>query len=64
MPVIAKKIGDKYRIVEKATGKIAKNNAGTAIDGGGHDSEETAKSQASAVNISYARKHGAKIPRK
>jgi len=64
MPVIIKKRGDRFRIVEKNTGKIAKNKAGTALDGGGHKSKAAADKQRSAVNISQARKRGAKIPKK
>lgn len=63
MPVTTKKVKGKTRIVEKDTGHIAKNKAGTAIDGGGFDSEAAAKKQMAAVNISLARKHGAKIPK-
>lgn len=50
MPVSVKKRGGKYRLVEPG-GKIAKNKAGTAIDGGGHDSQAKAKRQADAVNM-------------
>ena len=55
MPVHVVKRGDKYRIVEKS-GKIAINSAGTAIDGGGHNSKEAAQRQATAVNISLKKK--------
>lgn len=64
MPLTVKKIKDKFRVVEKNTGKIAKNKAGTAIDGGGHKSESAAKRQMSAVNISQARQRGHDIPLK
>lgn len=50
MPVMAKKVGGKYRVVEAATGKIAKNKAGTPVDGGG-SSAEGARKQAAAINI-------------
>jgi len=50
MPVKVKKVGNKYRVVESATGKVAKNSAGTAIDGGGHGSKQKAVSQVRAVN--------------
>jgi hypothetical protein len=50
MPVTVKKQGDKYRVIEAASGDIANNAAGTALDGGGHESEEKAKAQARAVN--------------
>ena len=64
MPVVTKKRGDKYRVIEKETGKIAKNKTGTSLDGGGHKSKAAAEKQASAVNISQARKRGRKIPKK
>jgi hypothetical protein len=64
MPLRAARKGDKYRIVETETGRIAKNKAGTAIDGGGFKSRSRAVKQAQAVNISQARKRGAKIPKK
>ena len=55
MPVkVAKKKG-KYRVVESATGKIAKTDKGNARDSGGHDSEEKAKAQARAINASMNR---------
>jgi hypothetical protein len=54
MPVKVSKRG-KYRVVDATTGKIAKNAAGTAIDGGGFASKNKASQQARAVN---ANKHG------
>ena len=51
MPVKVKKVGKKYRIVESATGKIAKNKSGGALDGGGHASHTKATSQVYAVNM-------------
>ena len=62
MPVRVSKRNGKFRVVETETGRIAKNKAGTAIDGGGHKIESAAQKQSSAVNISQARKKGAKIP--
>jgi len=50
MPVKVKKQGNKYRVVEADTGKVAKNNAGTAIDGGGHSTRAMAIKQVGAVN--------------
>ena len=50
MPVKSAKRGNKFRVVESATGRIAKNAKGTAIDGGGHSTEAKANSQAAAVN--------------
>ena len=56
MPLTVKKRGDKYRVVEVDTGRIAKNAAGTSLDGGGHKSEAAAEKQKAAVNISQAKK--------
>ena len=50
MPVKTVKRGKKFRVVEAATGKIAKNKSGTAIDGGGHLSKGMSNRQARAVN--------------
>ena len=50
MPVKIKKSGDKYRVIEAATGKIAKNAAGTSVDGGGHASKAKAIAQVGAIN--------------
>jgi hypothetical protein len=63
MPLTTKKIKKKWRIVEVESGDIAKNAAGTALDGGGHASQSAAQKQAAAVNIAQARKRGAKIPK-
>jgi len=64
MPLTTKKIKKKWRVVEVKTGAIAKNASGSALDGGGHESQSMAQKQAAAVNISQARKRGAKIPMK
>lgn len=58
MPVKTKKRGKKYRLIESDTGRIAKNAAGTAIDGGGHSSKAKSDRQAAAVNSNIARKRG------
>jgi len=50
MPVKTVKRGKKFRVVEAATGKIAKNKGGTALDGGGHASKGKSNRQARAVN--------------
>lgn len=50
MPVHSRKIKGKWRLVE-ASGTIAKNKAGTAMDGGGHATLEGSNKQAQAVNI-------------
>lgn len=63
MPLTVKKRGDKFRVVETDTGRIAKNAAGSALDGGGKKSKTAVLKQAQAVNISQARKRGAKIPK-
>jgi len=64
MPVKVTKRGKKFRVVESDTGRIAKNAAGTPLDGGGKASKAAVQRQATAVNISQARKRGAKIPKK
>jgi hypothetical protein len=50
MPVSVKKVGKQFRVVESATGKIAKTLAGKARDGGGHASKTKAVRQARAMN--------------
>ncbi len=50
MPITVRKIGDKFRIIEKATGKIAKTSKGNPVDGGGHSSKAMAKRQERAIN--------------
>lgn len=50
MPAHVKKVGKKYRVVDP-DGKVVKNNAGTAVDGGGHATKARASKQASAINI-------------
>jgi len=62
VPVKVIKRNKKFRIVESKSGKIAKNAAGTAIDGGGKASRAEIQEQATAVNISQAKKSGTKIP--
>lgn len=49
-------MGGKWRVVEQATGKIAKNKAGTALDGGGHSDKKAALAQVGAVNSSLKRR--------
>lgn len=56
MPVVARKRGKKYRVVEKSSGAVAKNKGGTAADGGGHRSKAKAQKQASAINAGLKRK--------
>lgn len=50
MPVKVAKRKGKFRVIEAATGNIAKNKAGTAIDGGGHKTMTQAVKQVGAVN--------------
>ena len=52
MPVKAVKKGDKWRVIDADTGRIAKNQGGTAIDGGGHTTRKKAIDQVRAVNRS------------
>ena len=56
MPVKTVKRGDKFRVIEASIGKIAKNAAGTALDGGGHSSNAGASRQARAVNANTKKK--------
>lgn len=55
MPVTVAKQGGKFRVVEPS-GKVAKNTAGTSVDGGGHGSKNQAQAQARAINASISRK--------
>jgi hypothetical protein len=52
--------GDKivYRVIRSDTNEIAKNAAGTPIDGGGHASKEKASAQLRAL---YSSEHGKKL---
>ena len=52
MPVCISKRGEKWRVIECDSGRIAKNASGTAVDGGGHDTESSARRQARAINAS------------
>ena len=63
MPVKVVKRGKLFRVVEANTGKLARNAAGTPVSKGAK-TKAAAQRQASAINISQARKRGAKIPRK
>ena len=49
MPVTVKKQGSRFRVVE-GSGKLARNRAGTPVDGGGHQSKLSARKQARAIN--------------
>lgn len=50
MPVEAKRIDGKWRVIETDTGKLCRNEKGTPCDGGGHNTEKRAKAQATAIN--------------
>lgn len=50
MPVTVRKRGSKYRVVEKATGKIARTKQGKPRDGGGHAARNKAQRQAGYIN--------------
>lgn len=54
MPVKMAFKGGKWRVVEQG-GAIAKNKAGTSIDGGGHRNKKNALAQVGAVNSSLKR---------
>jgi len=54
MPVHCALKQGKWRVCETG-GRIATNNAGTALDGGGHDSESACQRQARAVNANVQR---------
>ena len=55
MPLSIKKRGGKYRIVEP-DGKIAKNQANKAIDGGGKATKAAVQRQITAINISKGKR--------
>lgn len=50
MPVKVARRNGKFRVIEANTGRIAKNKAGTSIDGGGHLIKNKAVKQVGAVN--------------
>lgn len=56
MPNTVRKINGKWRVVEKATGKVTTNSAGTPVDGPGHSSKAGAERQAAAININQHKK--------
>lgn len=55
MPATVKKIKGKYRVIDADTGRPMRNQAGTSVDGGGHDAEAHAKRQARAINASLSK---------
>lgn len=57
MPYTVKKREGKYRVVLDQEGfPLAKNKAGTAVDGGGHSSKEGAIAQVAALESSERKK--------
>lgn len=50
MPVEIVKRGDKWRVIETATRRLATTAKGTPRDGGGHDSAKAAGAQAGHIN--------------
>jgi len=62
MPLIVRKRGDHYRILESETGRIARGRTGKALDRGGSRSPTSLRKQATAINIAQARKRGHEIP--
>jgi hypothetical protein len=63
MPLIVRKRGEKYRILERDSGRIARGPTGKALDHGGSRSASSLRAQAAAINIAQARKRGHEIPR-
>ena len=49
MPTTVKKIGKKWRVVEKGNGRLARNQANTPSDGGGHNTRAEALAQVRAI---------------
>ena len=62
MPVELKSIGGKLRTVEEGSRRLARNNKGTPIDGGGWPNstkgQATGGRQVQHVNEGWQRKHG------
>lgn len=56
MPVKAVRRGNRFRVIETSTRKIAKTSLGNPRDGGGHRTEGKAKSQARAINTGRKKK--------
>ena len=50
MPVTVRRRNGKFRVVEAATGNLARNAGGSPVDGGGHETRAKATMQARAVN--------------
>lgn len=59
MPVTTKQVNGKWRVVEKATGKVVGHPSGKGpADGGGHGTRKAAMQQAAAINISMHKRGG------
>jgi len=52
MPLIAKFVSGKARVFERDSGEVAKYKDGSPVDGGGWDSLNKARKQATAINLS------------
>ena len=52
MPVVAKQVEGKWRVVNADTGEVETNAEGTPVDGGGHATQAEASAQARAINAS------------
>ena len=63
MPLISKKIGDKWRAVERDSGRIAKRADGSPVDKGGFKTRAPVIRRITPINISEARKAGKNIPK-
>lgn len=53
---MVKRLKRKWRVIEKGSGRIARNENGNPRDGGGFDSRARAEAQARAINHAYAEK--------
>ena len=56
MPVVVRRRDGKFRVVEKATGRIAAGSQGGARDSGGYETREQAERTARAINAGIARR--------
>jgi len=56
MPVVVRKRGAKFRVVESGSGKLAKTAGGGTADGGGHSTQAQADRQARAINRSLSKR--------
>ncbi len=56
MPVVVRKQGTKFRVVESGSGKVAKTAGGGSADGGGHATQAQANRQARAINRSLSQR--------